>query len=216
PRREERRRLHRLRRGRLRRQRQVGLQDRGVRRASRREDVLPPGAHRDHRLRLRHRHRRVRRRHRRESAGREFPRFQGIRSTQLRRAARSVRKSAIARDTARRYFRPSGNVRQSIHFHRVGGAHRTHHYPAYGGRLRRIALLALVVFLVAPNALPFGQNKIVYDRFNWSIYHSTHFDIFFYDKEKDALQKVVDVAESAYDDLSRKFNFQITKKIPLI
>jgi hypothetical protein len=82
--------------------------------------------------------------------------------------------------------------------------------------LRRIALLALVVVLVAPNAFPFGQNKIVYDRFNWSIYHSTHFDVFFYDQEKDALQKVVDVAESAYDELSRKFNFQITKKIPLI
>ena len=82
--------------------------------------------------------------------------------------------------------------------------------------MRRIALLALVVLLVAPNALPFGQNKIVYDRFNWSIYHSTHFDVFFYDREKDALQKVVDVAESAYDELSRKFNFQISKKIPLI
>jgi Tol biopolymer transport system component len=82
--------------------------------------------------------------------------------------------------------------------------------------LRRIALLALVVLFVAPNLYPFGQNKIVYDRFNWSIYHSTHFDVFFYDKEKDALQKVVDVAESAYDELSRKFNFQISKKIPLI
>jgi Tol biopolymer transport system component len=72
------------------------------------------------------------------------------------------------------------------------------------------------VLLVVPNAYPFGQNKIVYDKFSWSIYHSTHFDVFFYDREKDALQKVVDVAESAYDELSRKFNFQISKKIPLI
>src|SRR5207237_1103631 len=60
------------------------------------------------------------------------------------------------------------------------------------------------------------QNKIVYDKFNWSIYHSTHFDVYFYDEEKPSLQKVVDAAESAYDDLSRKFNFQISKKIPLI
>src|SRR5437868_1103314 len=60
------------------------------------------------------------------------------------------------------------------------------------------------------------QNKIVYDKFNWSIYHSTHFDVYFYDEEKPALEKVVDMAESAYDDLSRKFNFQITKKIPII
>ena len=82
--------------------------------------------------------------------------------------------------------------------------------------MRRIALLVLIVLLIAPSAFPFGQNKIVYDRFHWNIYHSTHFDVFFYDEEKDALQKVVDVAESAYDDLSRKFNFQISKKIPLI
>ncbi|MEK6371479.1 MAG: BamA/TamA family outer membrane protein [Acidobacteriota bacterium] len=82
--------------------------------------------------------------------------------------------------------------------------------------MRRIALLALVAALIAPNAFPFGQNKIVYDRFHWNIYHSTHFDVFFYDEEKDSLQKVVDVAESAYDELSRKLNFQISKKIPLI
>ena len=74
----------------------------------------------------------------------------------------------------------------------------------------------LVVALVAVPAFPFGQNKIVYDRFHWNIYHSTHFDIYFYDEEKSALQKVVDNAESAYDNLSRAFNYQITKKIPLI
>ena len=82
--------------------------------------------------------------------------------------------------------------------------------------MRRIALFVLIAVLVTPNAFPFGQNKIVYDRFHWNIYHSTHFDVFFYDEEKDALQKVVDVAESAYDELSRKLNFQISKKIPLI
>ena len=70
--------------------------------------------------------------------------------------------------------------------------------------------------LVAPSAFPFGQNKIVYDKFHWNIYHSTHFDIYFYDEEKPSLEKVVDMAESAYDDLSRKFNYQISKKIPLI
>lgn len=82
---------------------------------------------------------------------------------------------------------------------------------------RPTALLFLFLVLAVPRAAyPFGQNKIAYDKFHWSIYHSTHFDIYFYDREKDALQKVVDVAESAYDELSRKFNFQVSKKIPLI
>ncbi len=81
---------------------------------------------------------------------------------------------------------------------------------------RTIALLFFVSILSAPSAFPFGQNKIVYDKFHWSVYHSTHFDVYFYDEEKPALEKVVDMAESAYDDLSRKFNFQVSKKIPII
>jgi len=84
-----------------------------------------------------------------------------------------------------------------------------------GGYLKRLFAFAILILLAAPAAWP-QQNKIVYDKFNWSIYHSTHFDVFFYDEEKPSLQRVVDTAESAYDDLSRKFNFQISKKIPLI
>ncbi|HEY8183718.1 MAG TPA: hypothetical protein VII32_15855 [Thermoanaerobaculia bacterium] len=80
---------------------------------------------------------------------------------------------------------------------------------------RVIALLVVALSFAAP-AFPFGQNKIVYDKFKWNIYHATHFDIYFYDEEKPALQKVVDIAESAYDTLSRALNYQITKKIPLI
>src|SRR6202140_2241035 len=81
---------------------------------------------------------------------------------------------------------------------------------------RTIALLFFVSTLVALPAYPFGQNKIIYDKFHWSVYHATHFDVYFYDEEKPSLQRVVDVAESAYDDLARKFNYQISKKIPLI
>ena len=80
---------------------------------------------------------------------------------------------------------------------------------------RSIALLFVLLFFAAP-AYPFGQNKIVYDKFEWSVYHSTHFDIYFYERERDALQRVVDSAESAYMELSQKFNYQISKKIPLI
>ena len=82
--------------------------------------------------------------------------------------------------------------------------------------MKRLIALAVIVFAVAAPAFPFGQNKIVYDKFHWNIYHATHFDVYFYDEEKPALQKVVDIAESAYDTLSRALNYQITKKIPLI
>src|SRR5437867_3138481 len=81
--------------------------------------------------------------------------------------------------------------------------------------MKRCITLLVIAFAALP-AFPFGQNKIVYDKFHWNIYHSTHFDVYFYDEEKPALQKVVDTAESAYDTLSRQLNYQITKKIPLI
>jgi len=83
-------------------------------------------------------------------------------------------------------------------------------------RIRPLAALLAGLLLLPLPAWAFGKNKIVYDKFSWSIYHATHFDVYYYEKEKDSLQKVVNFAESAYDDLSRKFNFQISKKIPLI
>jgi len=68
----------------------------------------------------------------------------------------------------------------------------------------------------SPAFAQFGQNKIAYDKFNWSIYRSTHFQIYFYPKEKDSLAKVASYAESAYDELSRSLNYQIPHPIPLI
>ncbi|HEX7709034.1 MAG TPA: hypothetical protein VF701_21435, partial [Thermoanaerobaculia bacterium] len=81
--------------------------------------------------------------------------------------------------------------------------------------MKRVVVLALFVLAALP-AYPFGQNKIVYDKFDWHVYHSTHFDVYFYEEERDSLQRVVDAAETAYLDLSQKFNYQISKKIPLI
>jgi Tol biopolymer transport system component len=82
--------------------------------------------------------------------------------------------------------------------------------------VKRLAALLGLLLLYASPAWAFGQNKIVYDEFKWNVYHSTHFDVYFYDDERDSLQRVVDSAETAYLDLSQKFNYQISKKIPLI
>jgi Tol biopolymer transport system component len=79
---------------------------------------------------------------------------------------------------------------------------------------RLVVFIALLAF--ATPMYPFGQNKIVYDTFDWKVYHSTHFDVYFYEEERESLQRVVDAAETAYLDLSQKFNYQISKKIPLI
>jgi len=82
--------------------------------------------------------------------------------------------------------------------------------------LRRVFWIAVFAAAAAPARGQFGQNKIAYDKFDWSIYRSTHFQIYFYQKEKDSLTKVASFAESAYDELSRSLNYQISHPIPLI
>jgi WD40 repeat protein len=81
---------------------------------------------------------------------------------------------------------------------------------------RRVVLAAALAAAAAPASAQFGQNKIAYDRFDWSIYRSTHFQIYFYPKERGSLEKVASFAESAYDELSRSLNYQIPHPIPLI
>jgi Tol biopolymer transport system component len=70
----------------------------------------------------------------------------------------------------------------------------------------------------APNltGAGFGKNKIQYRDFDWRIYRSPHFNVHYYTAEEAQLQKVVSYAESAYDKLSREFNFQIKDPIPLL
>lgn len=66
------------------------------------------------------------------------------------------------------------------------------------------------------NGVGFGKNKVQYRDFDWEIYHSTHFDVYYYKAEEHLLEKVVSFAESAYDRLSRDFDFQIQEPTPLI
>jgi WD40 repeat protein len=90
-----------------------------------------------------------------------------------------------------------------------------------------LALLALLALTSAPllaqesfgpdvQTYGFGQNKIAYRHFDWHIYHSPHFNIYYYTAEESSLQKIVSFAESDYDDVSRFLNFQIKDPIPLI
>lgn len=89
----------------------------------------------------------------------------------------------------------------------------------------RVILVVLILggLVLAPAASEaqyysfFGKNpKIRYRNFDWSIYHSTHFDVFYYTDEAEQLERVVSFAESAYDHLSRAFDYQIKTPTPLI
>jgi hypothetical protein len=89
------------------------------------------------------------------------------------------------------------------------------------GRFATLAVVAALATLAlslpgAAEAQYFGQNKIAYRQFDWRIYHSPHFDVYYYPEAEASLEKVVSFAESAYDVLSREFDFQIKEPTPLI
>ena len=63
-------------------------------------------------------------------------------------------------------------------------------------------LLVLLGVLAVPAWGQFGKNKISYERFDWQVYHSPHFDVYYYHGMEPFLEEIVSDAESAYLKLS--------------
>jgi len=77
------------------------------------------------------------------------------------------------------------------------------------------AILA-VIAASAPVHAQFGQNKIAYERFDWNVYHSPHFDIHYYGAEEIFLEEIVSYAESAYLQISKDLDHELRFRVPLI
>lgn len=83
----------------------------------------------------------------------------------------------------------------------------------------------LVVAMTVAAALPAsaqisayigGKNKVRYDTFDWKVYETPHFRINYYDRVEPSLEKIASFAESSYDELARRLNFQVLKPIPML
>jgi hypothetical protein len=81
-------------------------------------------------------------------------------------------------------------------------------------------LLILLLLVATPAAAQYryigGKNKVRYDTFDWKTYDTPHFRISFYDRVEPRLERIASFAESSYDDLARRLNFQILDPIPMI
>src|SRR5438128_1394674 len=62
----------------------------------------------------------------------------------------------------------------------------------------------------------FGKNKIHYDKFDWQIYTTDHFEIFFYPELKPHIERVAGYAESAYQQISADLKHDLSTKVQLI
>ncbi|MEK7240188.1 MAG: hypothetical protein AAB224_06340 [Gemmatimonadota bacterium] len=83
-----------------------------------------------------------------------------------------------------------------------------------------VRLLALCLCL--GTALPlgaqgyFGQNQVQFQRFNWRILKTEHFDIHYYPEEAQVAHLTASMAERSYARLSRLTNYQFKERKPII
>ena len=88
-------------------------------------------------------------------------------------------------------------------------------------RTFHISFLILVLTLLLFDNLSaqffyFGRNKVQYTNFDWHILKTDHFDIYYYPQMEELAEKGAYFAEESYRYLENKFNFTITRSIPLI
>jgi Tol biopolymer transport system component len=79
-------------------------------------------------------------------------------------------------------------------------------------------VLAVVAALSATNAHAqyFGRNKVHYDRLDFRLLQTEHFDIYYYVEEEEATRHAARMAERWYSRLSRILNHTFAKRQPLI
>jgi Tol biopolymer transport system component len=83
----------------------------------------------------------------------------------------------------------------------------------------RIALLAFIAALVcapAADAQYFGRNKVQYEKFDFKVLQTEHFDIYFYPEEEAAVQLAARMAERWYTRLSTVLRHELNGRQPLI
>src|SRR5262245_45898605 len=95
--------------------------------------------------------------------------------------------------------------------------------PRAARRFRAVALTlsVLVALSGAPPAdaqfIPyFGKNKVKYDDFNWRIYKSPHFEVYYYPEFEQHLARITSYLESAYEKLSSGLKHELSQPVPAI
>jgi WD40-like Beta Propeller Repeat len=78
------------------------------------------------------------------------------------------------------------------------------------------ALALLLVVASSADAQYFGRNKVEYDRFEFRIARTDHFDIYFAAKDEAAAADAAALAERWQDRLARALDYKLTERQPLV
>ena len=81
---------------------------------------------------------------------------------------------------------------------------------------RTIATAVVLLSAVSADAQYFGRNKVQYDRFQFAILETAHFDVYYYAEERSAAEVAAQMAERWYDRLSLALDHTFTRRQPII
>ena len=91
----------------------------------------------------------------------------------------------------------------------------------FRSRVRLAAALVVAAGATALSAAPgaaqyFGRNKVQYETFDFRVLRTTHFDVYFYPEEEQAIRDAGRMAERWYARLSRVLEHEFEERQPLI
>jgi Tol biopolymer transport system component len=91
-------------------------------------------------------------------------------------------------------------------------------HSAFARFLVALSLAGLIAGLGTPGlrAQFYGRNKVQYQRFNFKIMKTRHFDVYFYLQDQQTVKLACLMAERWYSRLSRMFNHELKGRQPLI
>ena len=87
-----------------------------------------------------------------------------------------------------------------------------------------VGFLSFVVLTLTPAPLAaqtpfvpyFGKNQVRYTKFEWHIYKTDHFEIYYYPALEQHLERVAWYAENAYQHISAELKHDLPERVPLI
>ena len=100
---------------------------------------------------------------------------------------------------------------------------RTHRGRSAHGRWAVICLTSLLALGWAAESMAqggfnpyYGKNRVKYDDFDWHIYETEHFEIFYYPELEQHLERIASYAESAYAQVSADLTHDLATLVPLV
>ena len=75
-----------------------------------------------------------------------------------------------------------------------------------------LRIIIIYLILICPIMPQFGQNKIQYQKFNWSFIKTKHFDVYYYENGKEQAEFVAYYAEEAHNKISTLIGWNLGKR----